>query len=87
MTLRAQLEAIRVGGLAQAAMAGAILAVLTTEDSAPIMSSVPVSNPSDARCVHPVDQRIDAGRMGAPHAWVCGVCGQSGDLFVEGGTS
>ena len=34
--------------------------------------------PTDGACTHPPERRLEAARMGAPHAWVC-LCGQDGE--------
>ena len=89
MTLRAQLEAIRAGGVAQAAMASAILAALPPDASPEpvrVLSSSDVER-SLGMCSHAPDRRLDAARMGAPTAWVCGDCGHKSEESEEGGSA
>lgn len=88
MTLRAQLEAIRTGGLAQAAMASAILAALPPDVSPePVRVSPSAVERSSGTCPHVLDHRLDAARMGAPTAWVCGDCGYKSEEPEEGGSA
>mgnify|MGYP001613201822 CR=1 FL=1 len=70
--LRSQLEAIRASALAQVAMAETILGVLAAEESAVRTAS------TGSMCAHPTEHHLDAARMGAPGAWVCGDCGHEG---------
>ena len=67
--MQAQLMAIRAQAVATVATVDAILRAL---DDAP---AIPAAAPG---CVHPTEQRLSAGRMGAPNAWTCGVCGEEG---------
>ncbi len=75
--IKAQLEAIRASALAQVAMADALLAALSTEASAATLTGI--AGGALGVCRHPAEGRLDAARMGAPRAWVCGDCGFLGD--------
>ena len=69
--MHAQLMAIRAQAVATVATVDAILRVLDDEPAARAVAP---------GCIHPTEQRIPAGRMGAPNAWTCGVCGEEGGI-------
>ena len=69
--MREQLMAIRAQAVATVAMVDGILRALDDE---------PVAHITAPGCIHPTEQRIAAGRMGAPNAWTCGVCGEEGGI-------
>ena len=75
--LRAQLEAIRAGALAQAAMAEALLASMTPVPAEPEEKARALT--AAGACAHPAERRISAARMGAPGAWHCDACGYEGE--------
>ncbi len=39
-----------------------------------------VAVPGSAECKHPESSRLSAARMGAPEAFVCGLCGKEGNV-------
>lgn len=71
--LRAQLLALRAGAQALAAQADALLIALEPPAFSPTIASV------TGPCRHPATQRLPAGRMGAPGAWLCAACGHESD--------
>lgn len=73
------LNAIRANAIATIELVDGLLAMIAEIEKAEHPEPVPPAmDYSASTCPHPADARRAIPRMGAPNAYVCGLCGQAG---------